>query len=353
MRVLHTLCAVPLLAVVATVARGQVVRGTVVAELTGLPVGQAVVQLVDSSGTKRLGAFSDDSGHFAIRAPGDGRYILRAERIGFRPSPDIALVLGVGEAVERTVIMQPVPSPLGEVLTVGKGRCSKRDDAGAIADVWVAARASLQAATVAQEQRMLQFELVRYDRMKSLDGKTLSEQRATQVEASDNPITSLHADTLARYGYRRSEAADTMSYYAPDARVLLSERFARDHCFALRAADADHPGMLGLYFEPVRLGQLIDVKGVLWLDDSTSELRTLEYQYASRRVDVPDDRFGGRLEFERLDNGAVIVRRWQMRVPVYSTQDVYFARARRSTYRPRVVGVAEMGGEVRTAVVSR
>jgi len=337
----------------AAAAHAQIVRGTVVDEGTGMSVGQAVVRVEGRDGTVRLGAFSDDSGHFAIRVPASGRYVLRVERIGFRPSEEVELTLGEGETVHRRIALRAVPVALSAVVTLGTGRCVRRDDAGAVADVWSAARASLQAAALTQDQRMVGVTLEQFERLHRSNGQVIREQRSTRTGISDNPFASAPAESLSAHGYRRAEAADTLTYYAPDARVLLSDLFARDHCFRLRAADAAHAGQVGLAFEPVRLGELLDVKGVLWLDQHTSELRTLEFQYASRRADTPDRRFGGQLDFERLQNGAVIVRKWLLRVPVHATTGMPDPRASSpSPWRP-IVGMGEFGGEVMDLVMLR
>ena len=75
-----------LLLVTATVARGQVLRGTVSAEGTNAPLRGAVVTLLDTRGDpvdRRV--LTDADGAFAMRAPAAGTWIIEARAIGYSP----------------------------------------------------------------------------------------------------------------------------------------------------------------------------------------------------------------------------------------------------------------------------
>jgi hypothetical protein len=143
--------------------------------------------------------------------------------------------------------------------------------------------------------------------------RVLSEARSETEGIMDRPFTDLSADSLAKVGYWHP-ASDgmTVRYHVPDAAVLVSAAFLRDHCFSLARARRERRGLIGLAFEPLAT-KLSDVRGVLWLDSGTFELRLVEFRYTD--LTPPDERIGGELHFARLGNGAWIVRRWFVRMP--------------------------------------
>src|SRR5688572_8393067 len=72
-------------------AQQLTVRGTVTDNQTRAPVGNAVIQLVDSAGRRVATTVSNEQGLFQLSAPADLRYKLRAERLGyFTTERDIA-----------------------------------------------------------------------------------------------------------------------------------------------------------------------------------------------------------------------------------------------------------------------
>jgi len=69
-------------------------------------------------------------------------------------------------------------------------------------------------------------------------------------------------------------------------------------------------------FEPATRGRLADIRGTLWLDRASAELRRIDYGYTQ----LPSwahgrDAFGS-LGFVTLRDGGWVVQRWSMRVPV-------------------------------------
>ena len=111
-------------------------------------------------------------------------------------------------------------------------------------------------------------------------------------------------ETLATKGYMHRNADGTHTYYAPDAEVLLSDQFIQTHCFSVVRETEKHEGHVGLSFVPIESGRLVDVEGALWLDETSGELRTVEYRYAGLPASVSDPRNGGQLEFMPLLSGA-------------------------------------------------
>jgi hypothetical protein len=87
---------------------------------------------------------------------------------------------------------------------------------------------------------------------------------------------------LHRAGYVINGAADSTTYYAPSLEALLSPEFADDHCFRLVAGDDRRT--LGVDFEPTRSRRgIADIRGSLWVDRTTSELRGGSPEWCSIR----------------------------------------------------------------------
>ena len=96
--------------------------------------------------------------------------------------------------------------------------------------------------------------------------------------------------------------------------MLLSSSFLQDHCFRL-AISLDST-RLGLAFEPTPARERVaDIRGTLWLDRASTELRSLEFQYVNISR-AQQDHAGGELAFVRMRDGQWAISRWNIRMPV-------------------------------------
>src|SRR6185503_11701153 len=102
--------------------------------------------------------------------------------------------------------------------------------------------------------------------------------------------------------------------------VLLSDQFLADHCFRVEAGTGWRAKDVGLGFEPIPKRKTPDVRGVLWLDGRTAELRTLEFTYTWLPFDERPGDFGGTVDFFRMLSGQWIVRNWRIRTPEFGRQ---------------------------------
>jgi hypothetical protein len=338
----------------------QVVRGTLVEQGTGLPVPGTPVVLVDAAGRPQQTVLTDASGAFVVRGPAPGRYVLRAERVGYRVAVSPPLELAAGELREYRMVAPFEAVALEGIVVEGRSRrCVLRPREGAeVARVWEEARKALTATAVSQRQQALRYEVVQYER--DLDPKTLrvrSEKRRSKTQLARHPFASLPAEDLQEKGYVRSTSEGTF-FYGPDAGVLLSDAFLDDHCFRLQKGKGQDT-LIGLTFEPVRGRKVPEVEGVLWLDKKSAELRHLEYSYDGLPAHVPTGASGGRVEFERLPTGLWIVSRWWIRMPAFRSAGGERWQAvasvpgtlgalRRESISPRAVltGIKQEGGEV-------
>ena len=123
----------------------------------------------------------------------------------------------------------------------------------------------------------------------------------------------------------RPDAIGGTAYFGPDASVLLSEAFHEDHCFRLVEGKGRNDGMVGLSFRPIHRQTHADIEGTLWLDGRTAELSSLEFLYVGKVPARKDGlRGSGRVEFDRLSDGPVIVRNWWIQMPGLTTGVAHF-----------------------------
>lgn len=329
----------------------QTVRGTVMDPQAGTPVAGAFVSLIGASGTRQAGVLSDAGGHFSLRAPAAGRYTLRAEQVGMRSRSSPALELAAGQTLNYTLSLSADPVVLQSLQVEGNRRnCAAVPQAGAAtAALWEEVRKALDVAAWEQQRRRLRYTVSTYERELDPRGVEIrNEQKHSRRQAAVLPFASLPAETLSARGYVQTNPQGTF-YYAPDAEVLLSDGFLEDHCFRVEQGKGEQANLIGLGFQPVGGRKQPEIRGVLWLDRHTAELRFLEYRYVNLPLDVPTDQLGGNVEFERLPTGAWIVRRWWIRMPMVEIRDEHLRRfdntpeTRRSTV---LAGLKQEGGEV-------
>jgi len=318
----------------ATPLPGQRISGELVDEGSGAPIDGGMILLLDDAGDRVAGTLSDSRGRFVLRPPDLGEYTLRAERVGYRTvhSPPLMVETGQDIEIRLQTIIQPIELE-GVVVRAGS-RCAIRPEEGAAAyRVWEEARKALASTAwgLAEGKHLFRTRHYRRD-LDSRGRRVLREQEETRHIFDDRPFRSTPADELAEQGFLRIVDRQ-ITYHVPDAAVLLSEPFLDGHCFGVRRGGREHAGLVGLTFEPVRGHPVPGIRGTLWLDLETAELRFVEYRYTHATPHRFINRVNGRVEFERLPSGAWIMRRWLLRLPRLGPVN-------------RVVGLSEEGGEV-------
>ena len=314
---LPSVLSVALVTLAAGTARAQTIHGTVSDSSSGAAVAGAFVVLLDDEGAAVARGLTGEAGRYRMTAPGIGRYRIRVDRIGYRSVTTEPMAIPEdGAGIDVRVAGQAVD--LGGIRVRGEGRCALRPEEGEPTwRLWDEARKALEATRWTEARRELGFEVVRYDRR--LDPETLVVLRETGEIVRVVSHRAFFADSpesLARDGYIR-ETGSRRQYYGPDAAVLLSDSFLDTHCF--RRVEGARPGEVGLSFQPVDADARNEVRGVLWLDGATSELRSLEFRYVnpSLPVGVDPGRYGGQVELQRLRDGSWVVSRWRIRMPVF------------------------------------
>lgn len=333
-----------------TTAAAQSIRGTVSDE-NSAPIIGAVVVLLDSAGKPVAGGLAGPGGEFHVRAPTAGRYAIRIDRVGHASELSEPIELTADAVVERTIIARASPVQLASVVISTTRRCISRPEEGtAIAKVWDEARKALAAADLAGDEGLLRVRVVRYERDLDRGIRVKREQRSQREGVTNNPFVSIPPESLATGGFVQTTADGTW-YFAPDAKVLVSEEFLDNYCFRLRRGRGRTASMIGLAFEPAKTNALSGIQGVLWVDKQTAELRHADYVYTRLPGGVESRDVGGRIEFRRLPNGIWLVQRWRIRMPVIQVSQAVFSRRGDpglDTVRgkPAVVGFRDEGGEV-------
>jgi len=298
----------------------QEIRGRLVT-IDGEAVPWALVRLIDDDGAEVMTVVSSTSGTFHLRASDPGIFRVKAERIGFAATLSESMSLSRDEPhmLVLTAVDSPIELPALKIETEANCDLGRRAGPTLLA-VWTEVRKALELQTETSESGAYNFEGEQYEYMVDRQGRPLNEQEVVeQTErvrfSGSSGFYAVDPETLAEDGYRVITREGDRVYYGPDARTLLSETFQSGHCYSVRR-DGER---LGLYFEPVRQSDIVDVEGALWLDAESGELQTIEFEYVSAGV-PGHDLDGGYVEFERLPEGAWIVRRWWLREPVYSTR---------------------------------
>ncbi|HEX8271719.1 MAG TPA: carboxypeptidase-like regulatory domain-containing protein [Longimicrobiaceae bacterium] len=348
---IRSYCTLPfvslLLAVACRALPAQAVRGTLVEEGSGSPVPGTLVVLLDAAGNQVAGALSGADGAFLVRAPAAGRFQLRAERIGVRGAASRGVELAAGQTLDVRLAAPAAAAFALEGLVVRRERkrCRALPQAGeGAATVWTEVRKALGVAAWTERQRAFSFRLAQHER--ELDPASLAVRREATRYLSGvaaNPYQTRPPEELAERGYVQTRA-DTTVYFAPDAGVLLSDEFLDAHCFRLQPGGPAEPELVGLAFEPTRTAGDRGIRGVLWVDRRTAELRHLDFRYPAPELDGPTEQLGGRVEFEPLPGGAWVVRRWHIRMPRVAQLTTRLGGV--SAVHNRVLSIREEGGEI-------
>ncbi len=346
-RIRSGLACVALLASVGLAAEAQVVAVTVLDSAARAAMPFAIVSLEDSAGARLAAELTDASGAAMLRAPAAGRFRLRVDRAGIAPHRGMLFGLGPGDTLRLTLRVPVRPRSLDAIRIVGASACAPSGSEGDIGSVWDAARTALFTSQRGAERAAPAIRVARFDRAVDRQGRVIEERVDTMVVRSAEPFRTLTPAVISRDGYRVvGETVDLL--FAPDARTLLSDEFARDHCFRL-VADPRAPELIGLSFAPTPGREVVDIAGTFWLDRETSLLDRVEYRYRNAGEDAEEAGAGGELLFGEVAPSIRGIVGWTVRTPRLGTARVRGARGEVST-RDTLVGLREEGALLSAAV---
>lgn len=330
----------------------QTIRGTVV-DATARGVSGVVVLMVDSASNVVARGLSNTRGDFSVAAARAGNYTLRTMRIGFRPTTTDAIkLLSGGESTQR-IVLNGLQIQLDTMRVVDKSSCRIDSDASAAATfaAFDQARTALSAAQLTLAGRTINATTLAYDRTLEADGRRVLKQTSQVTNAYvAQPWRAISPDAVHRAGFVVVGNDNSVTYHAPSMDVLLSPTFLADHCFHL-VNDRKRPTELGIAFEPAsERRQVPEIKGTIWLDRKSAELKVLQYRYTNISDEQENAGAGGDVEFARLANGGWAISRWDIRMPVLEQYEGVHAGARNGV---RVAGIQVTGGALFLAKAGR
>jgi hypothetical protein len=333
-----------LLSVPLPTAQAQVVEGRIGRTGSG-PADAVLVALLDDSSRVVSRTVSGAGGRFELTAPAPGSYRLEIRQPGRRAW--LSDPVDVGEDV---VVLSPVPDfepvILPDLRAEATGRCRSWPAIGvATMQLLDAARIGL---LMAEAGRLMAPEpsvegppgpgqIMIWQRSLDPQQNVLTESRAPARDAGGWPFRTLPVDSLAVVGFVYPTVGESAAYFALDATTFASEWFASNHCFNLVLPEFHADSVVGLTFEPESRILRPDVRGTVWLDRRTQAVERLDFRYTGLGRWLPGDAAGGEIDFGRSPDGALVLTRWWLRLPV---------AAQRATRDPLLLGYAEVGGEV-------
>ena len=293
--------------------QAQVVQGRVLHRDTRQPVALALVLLVDGRGQTVSRALTRETGRFvfAERPAGPGATI-RAERIGLgvvtTPLPD-------AESDEIELLLSSVPVQIEGLVVEAEDRCPADPNDERLAQAWSQFRPLLESLEHEKEGSQRSFEVSYAEVELSADGEDVEATRVDTLFVSEAvPFRTEDPAVLAEDGFVVQESSSTVTYFAPDAKVLLSAEFIASHCYRLPETQ-DRWGYLEIAFAPRSPEAERDIGGVLALPIDGSSLPMIEFYFTSHPWGYdPDPRLGGFVELAPTDTGWV-VSEWELRVP--------------------------------------
>lgn len=294
----------------------QTISGTVV-DPVGVPVVGVVLSLVDSTSNVVGRALSGENGEFRLNALGSGVYRIRTLRIGYAPQTSDLVRIGDGERVTRRLVLTALRVTLDTVRVAANNPCARAasDSTGLTFRIMEQARTAIIAVQLTGGQRTVAATTLGYDQVLDRTSKRVREHSTSVfTEFVSQPWLSRPPDQLRRQGYVVTEG-DFVLYHAPGLDALVSDGFLEDHCMRI-ARSADSSLLIGVAFEPNSdRSQVSDIRGTIWVDRASLELRHIEFQYANV-TRLQADNSGGSMDFARLRNGMWVVSDWSIRMPV-------------------------------------
>jgi hypothetical protein len=333
-RIACALLAMPLWA-----AYAQVISVEVRDSVTRQPVVGAVVKLLRDS-TSTAQGLTNGVGRTSLRAPGGGEYRMRVLRIGYAPFLSTPVRIGATETVESNIRMTTAVVSLDAVEVQSRSECGGAiGDRSLVGAVWSQIQTALTANVVTNIDRAPAMRVREFRRDISKEGSLRSEVVTSDAIVRGQPYASPDIDVLMSKGYAYL-VKDEMTFSAPDANVFTSDEFVTTHCFSAVPGPSD--SLVGLSFTPVPRRRQPDVRGTLWVNRSTSELRSIDYSYTNLPVQLRELGLGGQVNFSRLAGGEWVVSYWRIRMPVMAEPPQDYRGKVRSV--PHLESYVEIGG---------
>lgn len=274
-----------------TQSTAQVIRGRV-----SLPdssnVSNVSVSAIARDGTREAASITSANGLYILRLPRPGDYEVRATRIGFRSNTSGLLTLRIGDTVNLNILLRVEPVTISGLSTISDSECGlKGKDAASFVELWQRSVAALVSVSRNRLEEAGTIVVRRNGRVDAVDYNSPAEAgdpavtwdiERTREWFSDQLLAQTRVVTLLDSGYVRPRGNGAYLYDVPNAEALLHDSFLEAHCFGVVAGVSARHDMVGLTFRPKRvLEGISDIKGTLWLDRRSAELRVADFTYTN------------------------------------------------------------------------
>jgi hypothetical protein len=296
-------------------AFAQSLTGTVRDSVSRRPIPGVVVVLRDSAGGTVARNLTNERGEYRVLLR-DATRSARFVRIGFEPR-ELPVPPDTVALTRLDLSMFALASMLRPVRVLANSHCPVRRDGAAAMGLWGQARAGLLATIVAREENPAMLRRLGFQRVMDGNSDRIDMMRV-RADSADTVATTFFAPHSAQNLVRHGFSTDSMgraTFFGPDADVLLNEAFAEAYCFELRSGPRERPRQVGLRFAPAEhLRGRLDIDGTLWIDTLARALKDIEFEYVGTSRSAAPFRPGGRVSFQTMPNGVVLIDRWWLRL---------------------------------------
>jgi Carboxypeptidase regulatory-like domain len=323
---------------------------------------ESVVVLALDGRRRVVGRVSTDATfRFRLTFPAGGRYSLRVLSLGFAPEeygpidvPNVGATRFEAALIRRRVQLQAV-------RVEAANRCKQDARTGSTwLNIWQPAREQLARVQLVNERADWRAQIVEFRGLEDVatsesQKRAWASRRLADLVPRFVPFQDSFIDVPTN-GELESYGIDGDKLAAPAAlpigpQSLATDQFLTENCFGLVNPQADSSDWVGVSFRPVEEHASLPeaVRGVLWVDRISGEIRRLEYQrtglrqfrysvcevFTNRcRRESTGESASGSLDFRRVSADTWIISHWEIRsAPVAVQRRDLDAKVRREGTR--------------------
>jgi hypothetical protein len=308
-RLVHALAALVVLAAASPVTAqqpGGVVEGMARNANDGTPLPFLLIHLVPSApqpGVAAQRVLTDASGRYRAEGVPAGEYRLQVEQIGYERSVSPPVRVEAGATLQQDVRGAMVPIQLAGLTVRAGGGCltgARLGEEPELATLWNEAKKGVEIRRAFD----LQY---RYTEILRQEGQMRWRFKGpspiVRADTATNEPDSVLVRERRRMAAHRARGYGTQSgsfiLALPAELDMMSDEFLQTHC--LETGIDRGEGTLALRFRPVQSQRnQIALRAAIWLDDSTYQIRRLEFEHfqngrsiANTHVDYRDVTVGG------------------------------------------------------------
>lgn len=300
----------------------QVIDVQVVDSLSRAPVPSVIVGLQRGEGGRPQRRLTDLRGRAVFEGMGLGTFRITVTGIGYARTESAPVTVRTRtDSVRRVIRLFAISIVLPEVEVSTADACS--GDAvggmrgGVLGRVWEEARKGLDITVLTEETVRPWIERWTWEGALDHRGQSPRSRADSVVYTRDPPFVTADPAQLVREGFVQGSEGN-LTFYGPDARVLLDEEFLAGHCFWLDLTSRKGEGLAGLHFRPQWTRTVPEVEGTLWLRQGDWAPVELRYMY----LNLPEPygtgpRFGGALRFQAVAGIGQVVSEWIIYSPLF------------------------------------